>query len=51
MAAVMVPVQVCVVCGARPEAVWRWCPDCGGELRDVTAAGGEPEPDTIRVVG
>jgi hypothetical protein len=26
--------MVCLVCGARTDPTWRWCPECGGHLED-----------------
>jgi len=25
---------VCAVCGAWTDAVWWWCPECGGQVRE-----------------
>jgi predicted amidophosphoribosyltransferase len=26
--------MVCAVCGAWTDAVWWWCPECGGQVRE-----------------
>jgi predicted nucleic acid-binding Zn ribbon protein len=28
------PVRHCILCDVTVADLWRWCPDCGGELRE-----------------